>query len=153
MADPLSILGSVLTISAAAIQSSKVLFELVDDVKSAPKVIKLISTDARTLNSIILSLDNTLKDARIKEVLVSDVALLEMMANLSSPLSDCGEILAELVAKIQRSLELSSDSKGDRMTITRVKWGLFTKREAKILQTRLDASKITLIVALNGFSV
>ena len=100
MADPLSILASILTLSAAAIQSLKALFKFIDNVKSAPKIIKIISIDVRTFISIVLSLDNTLKDTRIKKAFTSNITLLKIIVNLLSLLFNYKEILAEFIAKI-----------------------------------------------------
>ena len=153
MTDPLTIFASVLAISGAAIRSLKALFDLVDGIKGAPEEIKSISKDARSLYTTISSLNATLEDAKTKEVLIDDDAMLEMIKNLTSPLSNCETVLAELVLKMQKPLKVSSDNRGDRMSTMRVRWALFIKGEARSLQFRLEAAKSTLNTALNGISV
>ena len=153
MADPLSIIASVVAITAAAIRSSKTLFELVDDIKGGPEEIKSISRDTHSFYSIIFSLNATLEDTSIRDAVSGDDAMLEMIGNLTRPLSNCEAVLVELMVKIQKQLKLGSDGRGNRMSATNVEWGLFTKSEIRGLQLRLEAAKSTLNSALNGISM
>lgn len=153
MADPLSIFASVLAIAGAAIQSSKALFELVDDIREGPEEIRSISRDAHSFYSVVFSLNTTLGDAKIREIISGDDAMLEMIGNLTSPLSNCEAVLAKLMIKMQKQLRLGSDGRDNRMRLTNVKWGLFTKSEVRGLQLRLEAAKSTLNSALNGISM
>lgn len=152
MADPLSIFASVLAIASTVIQSSKALFELVDDIREGPEEIRSISRDAHSFYSVVFSLNTTLGDARIREIISDDDALLDMISNLKSPLSNCEAVLAKLMIKMQ-TLRLGPESRGDRMRLASVKWGLFSKSEVRGLQLRLEAAKSTLNSVLNGISV
>lgn len=152
MADPLSIIGGILTIAGAAIQASRTLFELVDDIRECPEEIRSISRDAHSFYSVVFSLNTTLADARIREIISNDHAMLDMIGNLKSPLSNCEAILAKLMIKMRAS-RLGSEGIADRMRLTNVKWGLFTKSEVRGLQLRLEAAKSTLNSVLNGISV
>ena len=153
MADPLSIFASVLALASAAVQSSKAIFELVDDIREGPEEIRSISRDAHSFYSVVFSLNAALGDARIRETISGDDAMLQMISNLTSPLSNCEAVLARLMIKMQKQLKLGSDGRGDRMRLTSVKWGLFTKSEVRGLQQRLEAAKSTLNGALNGISM
>lgn len=152
MADPLSVIGGILTIAGAAIQVSKTLFELVDDIRECPEEIRSISRDTHSFYSVVFSLNITLGDNRIREIISSDYAMLDMISNLKGPLSNCEAILAKLMIKI-RTLKLSSEGRGDWIRLTNVKWGLFSKSEVRGLQLRLEAAKSTLNSVLNGISV
>lgn len=152
MADPLSVIGGVLTIAGAAIQASRTLFELVDDIREAPEEIRSISRDAHSFYSVVFSLNTTLRDIRIRDIISDDHAMLVMIDNLKCPLSNCEALLAQLMIKMQ-TLKLGSEGRGDRMRLTYVKWGLFSKSEVRGLQLRLEAAKSTLNSVLNGISV
>lgn len=86
MADPLSIVAGVIGLSAAVVQSSKALFELVDSIKQGPDEIKAISKDVHAFYPIIISLSATLSDGDIRGVLDGDVAMLEIVKLLNEPL-------------------------------------------------------------------
>lgn len=152
MPDPATIIATVIPIAGAAIQSSKALFELVDDLRGGPEEIQSISTDAHSFYSIINSLKALLEDASIGEVIGGDDNMLNMIRNLTNPLSNCEAVLAKLTIKIQKHSRLDSDSRGDRMSV-RVRWCLLTKKEVRDLQLRLGAAKSTLNSALNVISV
>ena len=153
MADPLSIVASVLAIATAAVQSSKALFELVDDIRGGHEEIKSISKDAHSFHSIIHSFSITLKNASIREIISDDDGMLEMIKDLESPLFNCEEALSELMVKLQKRLKLDTDRRGLSRSIVNVKWGLFTKSEVRRLQLRLEAAKSTLNSAMSAISV
>ncbi len=149
MAEPLSIIASVTGIATAALQSSKALLELVNDIKGSSEEINAISRDVHAFYAITYTLNTTLKEKVIIDAVGYDEAILEMIKNLSDPLSNCQAVLGELMLKIQRNLKAGSDGKGCRMNL---KWGLFTKGEVKPLQSRLEAAKATLNGALDALA-
>ncbi len=151
MADPLSIITGIAGIATAAHQSSKALFELIKDVKGYSEEIKAVSRDVHAFYSITYSLNVMLKEEVIIDAIGGDEAMLEMIMNLSNPLSNCRTVLGELMLKLQKHLKAASDE-NCRMTSTSLKWGLFTKGEVKTLQSRLETAKATLNTALNSLA-
>ena len=75
MTDPFSIVAGVIAIATAAIQSSKVLFELMNDIKEAPAEIESVSRDVHAFYAIVFSLKATLKEANVKNVVTCDEVL------------------------------------------------------------------------------
>ena len=145
--DPLSTIAGVAGISAAAMQSVKSLFDLVDSVKGATEEMRAVSRDVHAFYSIVFSLNVTLKEEDIKGVVSGDKAMVEMIGNLKKPLDNCRAVLGELMVKVQKRISVD---KGPRMNMAKVKWGLFTKKEVRDLQLRLEATKSTLHSALNA---
>lgn len=149
MADPLSIIAGIAGIATAALQSSKTLFELINDIKGCSEEIKMISRDVHAFYSITYSLNAILKEKVIVDAISDDEVIVEMISNLSDPLSNCQAVLAELTLKIQRNPNAGSDGKWCRMSL---KWALFTKGEVKTLQSHLEAAKATLSSALDALA-
>ena len=150
MADPLSIIASVVGTATAVVQSAKALFELVDDIKGGPQEIKSISQDARAFYAVVFSLNVALKEEKIKDVVGGDEDMVEMIRNLQSPLANCQMVLGELMVKMQKRMKPSPDGKGFQISVNNVKWALYTKSEVRDLQSRLEAAKSTLDGALGA---
>ena len=149
----MSIIGGVLTISAAAIKSSVTLVEMVNGIKSHSKEIQAISRDAQSIRSTISSLHTILQNGEIKAGIMDDDAMLEIIKSLTAPLSNCEMILEELVLKMQKQVKFVSKDIGDRAGIMSLKWVLYKKNEIRDVQVRLEAAKSTLNTALNSISV
>ena len=148
--DPLSIIAGVASIATAAIQSSKALYELVDDIKGGPEEIKSISRDAQAFYSVIFSLRLALADEDVCNVIRDDTALVQMIENLQRPLSNCQVVLGQIMVKLQGRLKSRPGGKGYRMSALGLMWGLFTKGEVRELIRKLDATKATLDTALSA---
>ena len=147
MAEPLSIFSGIVGISAAAIKASKEVFELVDAVRGGPEEIRSISRDLHAFYSVVFSLNVSFKQKDVRDVISSDEAMVEMIGNLIGPLENCQIVLGALMVKIQKC------DKWARMSLTSLKWGLFTKSEVRDLQVRLEATKSTLISALDTITM
>ena len=150
MADPFSIVAGVLGIANVAVQSSKVFLELVNDIKGGPAEIRSVSRDVHAFYAIVFSLNVTLKEVNIKNVITCDEAMVNMIGNLAGPLENCQVVLGELMVKTQKQLKPRLESKGFRMGTIGLKWCLFTKSEIRGLQLRLEAAKSTLCSALDA---
>lgn len=150
MADPLSTIASVIGVAAAVVQSAKILFGLVDDIKNAPEEIAALSRDAHAFCSIVFSLQLSLSEDEIQNVVGQDRTMTQMVENLRSPLANCQKVLGQLMVKIQGGLKRTDEGTGWRMSSININWGLFTKGEIKDLMVRLEATKSTLDNALNS---
>lgn len=150
MTDPVSIVTGVIGIATAAIQSSKVFFELVNDIKGGPAEIRSVSRDVHAFYAIVFSLNATLKEVNVKNVITCDEAMVSMIGNLAGPLENCQVVLGELMVKIQKQFKPGLESKGFRISTRSVNWCLFTKSEIRTLQLRLEAAKSTLCSALDA---
>ena len=106
MTDPVTIVTGVIGIATAAIQSSKVFFELVNDIKGGPAEIGSVSRDVHAFYAIVFSLNATLKEVNVKNVITCDEAMVSMIGNLAGPLENCQVVLGELMVKIQKHLSL-----------------------------------------------
>ncbi|KAL6712744.1 hypothetical protein ACLMJK_009682 [Lecanora helva] len=142
----------VVGVATAAIQSSKAVFELVDNFKEGSDEIASISKDMRAFPSVITSLNSTLKDESITNVISGDSAITEMVQLLQNPLSNCQIVLGEIMFKIEYLLRLTPHGKGQRTPLANVKWSLSTKTKVRSLLLRLEATKSTLVSALNAIN-
>lgn len=146
--DPLSIIASVLGISAVTAQSSKGLYEMIDGIRSAPDEIKNISRDTRAFYSILYSLEISLKDPKITALVAEDDTLTTYIANLRLPLGNCSSVLGQLMVKIQ-SFVKPLDGERYRMSSNDLKW-YFGKKEVVELTARVEACKETLNTGLTA---
>ena len=149
MTDPCSVIAGIIGIATAAIQSSKVFFELLNDIKEGPTEIRSISRGVYAFSAIVFSLNTTLEEVNFNNVTTCDDAIVNIIGNLARPLENCQVVLRELTVKI-RQLKTRSESKGFRMATISLKWCLFTKSEIRGLQLRLEAAKSTLCSALDA---
>ena len=152
MADPLSIGASVLAIVAAAIKSSKFVFQITESIRSGPKEIEEIAQNAQSLHATLCSLHTGLQVENFGANLAQDDSLREMIDNLESPLAQCERILTELVIKLKRYSKTNAKGLDNRIGALSVKWSLFAKNETKDLQVRLEAARANLNTTINSLS-
>lgn len=151
MADPLSVIASVIGVGTFAARSAKALYDLVSTIINASTEIKGISDDVRGLHAILLSLKSHLQEEDIQVVIREDKVMLEMLTNLKDPLASCSNALEQLRLKLKSHLKLSGDRKSSKFSNIDVKWW-FTKGTLKDLLDRLGRNKDTLNVALAAIS-
>ena len=150
MADPLSIIAGIVGVAIVAVQSSKALFEIVDDAMQCDEVIRSIARDARTFYAVVFSLNIALKEQNIKDGVSQDDDMVEMIKNLNSPLENCQIVLSKLMVEMQKRLKPNAGGKGVQTILNSVKWALYAKGRIRELQTRLETSKSTLDGALGA---
>ena len=149
MADPFSVVLGVITISTAALQCSKALYELLDNIREAPEQIIVISRDAHAFYSVVCSLDSALRDEVINSVLENDGSLTTLVGNLEQPIRNCSKTLGQMMAKIQAHVK-TSEKNGLKFSLD-LKW-YFTKRGVKEGMDRLGHDKATLDTALSALT-
>lgn len=152
MADPISILGLVLAIAGAA----STLLELLKNIREGPEEIKTISKDAHCIAAIVSELQAILENARNREIIDGEDAMLQMIDYLKIPLSNCQEVLDKLVkrvSKLQKKSRPGSEGRADRTRFPNIKWGLSIKSEVRQIQLQLEAAKSTLNTALSGITL
>lgn len=152
MADPISIIAGVISIATVVVQSSKALSKLIDNVKETPQEIRAVARDVHAFRSIVSSLKIALEERDVKDAVSRDTALVEMIGNLSHPLTNCEEALQSLVTKIQRGFD-GSEGSTFRKSARSLKWGMFAKTEIKDVRSRLEATKSTLNTALETITM
>ena len=147
MADPLSIIASVVSVGTAALQSSKLLYELVDGIVNAPEEIIAISKDTHAFYDIVASLASALTDDEVTKYVSEDVVIVAMLANLKNPLRNCAMTLGQLMVKIQSRVRPAENGMSFRFSVN-VQW-YFKKKSVKESLDRLGHNKATLDTALN----
>ena len=150
--DPLSVIAGVVSIASATCSASQALFQLVDDIKGGPEQVQAISRDAHAFYSVIFSLNLALQDRNIRLIISDDPSLVQMIENLSRPLSNCQAVLGQLMVKIEPRVKPTSDGRAFRINKLDFRWGFFAKNEVKELMTRLEATKSTLDNALGSIT-
>ena len=88
----------------------------------------------------------------IKDLFSRDTVLVEMMGDLLHSPKNSEEALHTLTSKIRKRLPPSEGS-ALRTSSSNLKWGLFTKKGAKDLQARLEATNSTFNTALETIIV
>ncbi|KAL8930145.1 MAG: hypothetical protein Q9208_000762 [Pyrenodesmia sp. 3 TL-2023] len=151
MADPISIIAGVISIATVVVQSSKALSKLIDNVKETPQEIRAVARDVHAFRSI-LSLKIALEETDVKNAVSRDTALVEMIGNLSHPLTNCEGALQSLMTKIQRGFD-ASEASTFRKSAQSLKWAMFAKTEIKDVRSRLEATKSTLNTALETITM
>ena len=138
--DSISILACVVETATTGVQSSKKLYELLDDVKNGPEEMYTISQHARALHAIMYSLEVALKDDDLQSLIEDDHELINAVENLQQPLRNCHRMLAQLMIKIAGRLKPQPDGNGFRFSSYDIKWAMFTKRDVKSILRRLEAN-------------
>ena len=151
MVDPLSVVASVIGVATAALQSSKTLSILINDIREASEEIDLVSRDVLAFASVVSSLKLMLGETKIQDAVSGDNTMIEVIGNLRHPLDNCETALQNLSSKLSNQLEYRN-SRTFRATGVRLRWALFAKKEAKDLQSRLGFTKATLSAALNAIT-
>ena len=143
-------IAGVVSIASGACSASQALFKLVDDIKGGPEQVQAISRDAHAFYSVIFSLNLALQDRDIRLMISDDPSLVQMIENLSRPLSNCQAVLGQLMVKIEARVKPTPDGRAFRINRLDFKWGFFAKNEVKELMARLEATKSTLDNALSS---
>ena len=144
------IVSGTIGFTRLALEASKVLLDLVNDIRKAPTEIRSVSKDIHAFYSIVFSLDIALRERDVQAVLQNDEAMVEMLGNLTVPLDSCRTVLGELMLKIQKLLKHGSKGKG--LFVSSLRWSLFNKNEIKQLQVRLETLKSTFSSALDAIT-
>ncbi|KAL9105835.1 MAG: hypothetical protein Q9227_009043 [Pyrenula ochraceoflavens] len=155
MADPLSIAASVAGIISGAvaltrltIETSKAVIDLVSSIREAPQEIQTVGKDVHAFYSVVSSLEIALKDGDIRNTIENDKAMIDLVGNLTAPLSNCRGLLGELMVKLQKLLRSNSD--GKVLSVSSFKWAFMNRGEIRTLQIRLEAMKSTFGSALDA---
>lgn len=140
--DPFSIVVGVLGTAVATAEAAKALYELVDGVRHAPDEIIVISKDTHAFYNIVYSLEMSLKNPTIRDMVSNEEALAILVGNLKDPLTNCSAALGRLMVKIQSVIRPLDDERS-RMSSNELKW-YFMKKEVKELTDQVERTKATL---------
>ncbi|KAK0515444.1 hypothetical protein JMJ35_001478 [Cladonia borealis] len=148
MADPFSSIGSFLGILSSLLTISQAVIEIVDDVRNASHEIRCLSRDIHAFFSLIRSLDISLREQDVRDIVASDEAILYQIHSLEESLRNCRDVLTKLMVKHEEFKK-----KGDCMGFRKLRWAIFTKGEVRSLQLPLEIMKSTLNGALNAVTM
>ena len=149
MADPVSLVLGVASITVQVVQISKSLLEIIADIKEAPGDIKIICKDVHAFYNVISSWNTVLRDKNVQLNIITNETLTETLGNLTAPINNCRNILGRLSVKLEKLRNSRLGSRVDRSSFVGVKWSLFSKNEIGKLRQMLEAEKLTISVALN----
>lgn len=153
MAEPFSIVASLLTVAAAVIQSSKAVMQIIDGFKAGSKELAAVARDTQAIYHTVSTLHATLHDGKLCATTIKTDLMLLVVESLSNPLLNCQIILDALILKMEGRFKPCTKD-GERWTgLTSVKWVLSTKHEIQELQSQLEAAKTTLITTLSAMSM
>ena len=148
MADPFSAIGCVLGVLSSLIAISQPVIKIVDNVRKASHDVRCLSRDIRAFFSVVRSLDISLREQDVRDIVESDEGILFQIRNLEESLRNCRDVLTDLMIKHE---EL--EQKGDSMGFRKLRWAIFTKGEIRSLQLPLETMKSTLNSALNAVTM
>ena len=148
MAEPLSSIGSFLGILSSLLTISQAVIEIVDDVRNASHEIRCLSRDINAFFSLIRSLDISLREQDVRDIVESDEAILYQIHILEESLRNCRDVLTKLMVKHEEFKK-----KWGCMGFRNLRWAIFTKGEVRSLQLPLEIMKSTLNAALNAVTM
>lgn len=143
MADPLSVVASIVGIAGAGIQLSTTLYTYAETAFYADKSLQDIARDVSLTSSVLGQLGELLKQDK-QAKLCSENAL----RTADEAVTGCKAVFAEIDTALQKSLKKSGDGKGAVSKLQRLKWPL-VEPKMKLLQGNLDRLKSTLLLMLN----
>jgi len=149
MADPLSVIASVLTVGTAALHGSRKLYELLEDINGAPAQFTAIARDSKAFHAIVASLESSLNNFTVNSVLREDAELRTMVGNLEEPIRHCSLALELITVKVEKNFKPANAKKGVKFKISDLKW-YFSKKGVKELMDSLGHEKATLGIALDA---
>lgn len=147
MADPLSILASVVGVSAAAAHTAKKIKEYIDTIQNVPEVVSSISSETAILRSTLLSLSSTIEsDDNLQDPDI-DPRFVQPFVSLKTLLEDCQRSFLSIRRAIEPYVEVDTRSK-------RRKWKLAAtwkdhKKALEYVKRDLLSYKMSLDIALN----
>lgn len=148
MAEPLSIVASVISVAELAYASSKLLYQTISGIHDAPEILVHLKTDVEVLYDTIHSLQLRLEvrnfDTDLSEAQKSN------LREMKPALDACRIACDTFQAKIQRLSRHSADghvSLRDRFKIQ------FQQKEIMAFQARLSSYKSTFAIALEFSSL
>jgi hypothetical protein len=146
MSDPLSITASVAAIATLAYASSKTLYEIIKDIRDAPKSFCELITDLEALQDVLNALkaefEGNDRDATLSE------AQRSCLKELGPSLRGCSDVCDQFKSKLEELMSHSHD--GHTSFRDRVKLQ-FHDKEISAFRFRLASYKSTLSVGL-GFA-
>ena len=149
----ISLIASVVSISAAAVQSAQTFCDLVQSIKNAPAELNAVSADTETFYIIVDDLRAALSEEQIKDCVKYDEHMVMRVGKLELPLTRCLELLDQLKAKIRSYLKTADDGQGLRFgNMDRGRW-FFTRNKVNELVVSLNASKVTLNTAMASITM
>jgi hypothetical protein len=136
MADPVSLMASLIAVATAGIQASRTLYNFASVTGGASEEIMSIGNEISAFSGVLRDLHDFLDDAKD---LVSKKALI----NANQILNDCKEVFA----KIQQVLD--SSNAGPRMNFRQgLQWS-FRREKVKPMCAKLESFKLTLAILLS----
>ena len=135
MTDPISIVSLV----AIVIKASKVLCQLIDDTKNAPREVLEVSQDSRATYEILGKLEGFLQHND------KDPVPSELFRSLQIPLDNTHEVLTDLAKKLKPYIKSSGNAKQSKWV--GFKWAV-NQREVRSLKESLVNGKSTLSMTL-----
>ncbi|KAI0098354.1 ankyrin [Daldinia grandis] len=142
MADPLSMIASVIGVAGLAVSTSRALISLIQEMTDAPQEILHIRRDVQNLSVVLGSLQDICAKYDLKS---EDIALESSLTECIALCQDSMQSIHILIAPLKGS--------GRRSPIRMVGW-VMRKGEIKALRERLQEGKTSLnitISVINGF--
>ncbi len=135
MADPLSVVASIVAISSAAVQISKTLYKVADALVGTNSEIESIASEVETFSDVLEDLREILDEAE-------DIITPKALKHANTLLSKCKGVFET----IQQMLAPYKDI--DRISFWHsIQWN-FKRERVKPMRCRLEALKSTLLVWL-----
>jgi hypothetical protein len=136
MADPLSLMASLIAVATAGIQVSRTLYNFAGVIGGASEEIMSIGKEISAFSGVLRDLHDFLDDAK-------DLISKRALANANRILEDCKEVFA----KIQRMLD--SCNAGPRMNFWQSLQWSFRRDRVKPMCAKLESFKLTLAILLS----
>ena len=143
MADLFSTVGCVLGILSSLGAISQAVKNIIDNTTRASHEIQCLSRDMHAFFSLVHSLDISLREQDVEDIVERDRAILSQIHDLKDSLRKCRDVLTKLMVKHEKF-----QRKGDSKCLRKLRWAIFTKDDVHSLQLPLETMKSTLNAAL-----
>ena len=142
MADPLTILCSILTITDASKKTLDVCTEYIAHARKAPKELQTLIEDVHALNGTMKRLDNLAKSAKRATENTEQFDLWELpLARINKCAQDLGQLISEQDMRIGRLHELNF----------RARWPYHWRNAAKLLaRIKSEKDRLQLETCIHG---
>jgi hypothetical protein len=142
MAEPVGLAASVITVAVLAHDSSKKLFELINDFRDASQTLSDLRVDLEAVQQLLQSLMNALKDT--DNVILSD-GLKTFLLDLKPSMEACSKACDEFAAKLEKITSHSTKNLVSPWDKVRL---LFEEKRIAAFRYRRGSHKLTISIAL-----
>jgi len=142
MGEPVELTASVIEIAILACRSSKSLYELIDQIREAPKALEGLSADILSFQQLLVSLEAEIRGT--PDASLSD-GLKQRLETIKPALGECSKACGEFKSKLSR---ITSNSNKEHTSVSDKVKLQFKEKEIVAFRSKLAGYNVILNMAL-----